>query len=54
VLFVGTRVQGDTLSRPFMTAQSSNIEPMMQDGYATVGVIINAGQSDPYTYLGER
>jgi hypothetical protein len=54
VVFVGTRVQGDTMARPFMTAQGSNVARMMQEGYATVGVIVNSGQADPYTYLGER
>ncbi len=52
VLFVGTRVQGDSMPRPFMTAHGAAVQAMMADGYATVGVIIDPGQGD--TYLGER
>lgn len=53
---VGTRVQGDTMARPFVAAQgNSAIQTMMQQGYANIGVIVNdSNQTDPATYLGER
>ncbi len=52
VVLVGTRVQGDTMARPFVTAQSAaDVASMRSNGYATVGVIV-AGGAD--TYLGER
>lgn len=56
VVLVGTRVQGDTMARPFVAAQgSSAIQAMMQQGYASVGVIVdNSNPTNPYTYLGER
>jgi hypothetical protein len=56
ILLVGTRVQGDTMARPFVAAQgSSAIQTMMQEGYANVGVIVNLSDpTNPYTYLGER
>jgi hypothetical protein len=56
VVLVGTRVQGDTMARPFVAAKgSSAIQTMMQQGYATVGVIADlSNPNDPYTYLGER
>jgi hypothetical protein len=54
LVLVGTRVRGDNMARPFMAAQGSNVQTMMLDGYATVGVIVDASLSDPYTYLGER
>lgn len=56
ILLVGTRVQGDTMARPFIAAQgSSAIQTMMQQGYANVGVIVDLSNlTDPYTYLGER
>ena len=54
VLFVGTRVQGATMPRPFMTAQRANLQTMMQQGYAVTGVIAGAGAGDAATYLGER
>jgi hypothetical protein len=56
VVLVGTRVQGDTLARPFIAAQgSSAIQAMQQQGYANVGVIVDlSNPSNPYTYLGER
>ncbi len=54
VLLVGTRVQGDTMPRPFMTAQGASLETMMQQGYAVTGVILAAGAGDSATYLGER
>jgi len=55
VLFVGTRVQGDTMPRPFLAAPgSSTVQAMMQQGYAVVAVIFDPTQTDPYTWLGER
>lgn len=56
ILLVGTRVQGDTLARPFVAAQSSSTYlSLQQQGYAKVGVIVDLSQPlQPYTYLGER
>jgi hypothetical protein len=55
IVLVGTRLEGDTLPRPFRAAQSTmSYTGMQQQGYAPVGVIIDLTQSDPYTYLGER
>jgi hypothetical protein len=56
ILLVGTRVQGDRMARPFVSAQGSlAIQAMMQQGYANVGVILDLSNlTDPYTYLGER
>ena len=56
VLLVGTRVQGDTLPRPFIAAQgSAQISAMESQGYGIVGVIDNlAGPTLEITYLGER
>ena len=56
IVLVGTRVQGDTLARPFFAAQgSTEIQTMQQQGYAIVGVILNlAIPANPYTYMGER
>lgn len=51
---VGTRVQGDTMARPFIAAPGGSQDQLMQQGYAIVGVIFNSAQSDYYTYLGER
>jgi hypothetical protein len=53
---VGTRVQGDTMARPFVAAQGTlAIQTMMRQGYANIGVIVNdSNQTDPATYLGER
>lgn len=54
VLLVGTRVQGDTLPRPFIAAQGSEqISAMQRQGYATVGVIFDL-TPEQITYLGER
>jgi hypothetical protein len=55
IYIVGTRVQGDTLARPFVAAQgSAAIQAMEQQGYAGVGVILNLKAEPEYTYLGER
>jgi len=51
---VGTRVQGDTMARPFIASPGGSQAQLMQQGYAIVGVIFNSAQSDYYTYLGER
>jgi hypothetical protein len=51
---VGTRVQGDTMARPFIAAPGGSQNQLMQQGYAIVGVIFDSTQTDPYTYLGER
>ena len=53
VYLVGTRVQGDTMARPFVAADPSHPDPaIMQQGYAIVGVVI--GPTYTPTYLGER
>jgi hypothetical protein len=56
VALVGTRVQGDTMARPFIAAQgSAAIQAMTQQGYANVAVIVDlSNPTNPYTYLGER
>lgn len=56
IVLIGTRVQGDTMPRPFMTARSSSdVSTLLQRGYSIVGVIFNSAQPvDYYTYLGER
>jgi hypothetical protein len=54
VLLVGTRVQGDTLARPFVAAQGPAVITMRSQGYATVAVIVNLQASNPYTFIGER
>ena len=54
VLLVGTRVQGDTLPRPFIAAQGNEkISAMQSQGYALVGVIADLAPVQT-TYLGER
>jgi hypothetical protein len=53
LLVVGTRVQGDSLARPFVTAASgTQTATVWQAGYATVGVIRDSAGN--ITYLGER
>jgi hypothetical protein len=56
VLLVGTRVRGDGMPRPFMTAQGgAQVGAMRGQGYAPVDVIFNpAAKSHIYAYLGER
>jgi hypothetical protein len=52
---VGTRVQGDTMARPFIAAPSGSQNQLMQRGYAIVGVIMDlSNATSPYTYFGER
>lgn len=54
VVLVGTRLQGDTMARPFVIATSAGaFQTMMMQGYATVGVILGSGGGTS-TYLGER
>jgi hypothetical protein len=55
VLLVGTRVQGDTMPRPFIAAQGNMpVRDMQSRGYAIVGVIFNPTGTLHATYLGER
>jgi hypothetical protein len=53
LLLVGTRVQGDTLPRPFEAVQAG-LQTLQQQGYAIVGVITDLTKVDSYTWLGER
>lgn len=51
---VGTRVQGDTLPRPFMASQTpSGIDALHQQGYATVAYL-QVPPSGTTVFLGER
>lgn len=52
LFLVGTRVQGDSLPRPFEAVQSG-LATLQQQGYALVGVISDLS-TDSYTWLGER
>jgi hypothetical protein len=56
LFLVGTRVQGDTMPRPFMALHGdSAMRTLQQQGYAIVGVVTDLTQPvDPYTWLGER
>jgi len=56
IIIVGTRVQGDSMPRPFVAAQGNvAVQSLMQQGYAVVGVIFDVSNpTNPYTYLGER
>lgn len=55
ILFVGTKVLGDSLPRAFVAAQtSSQFLTLQQGGFANVGVSVDLTQSNPYTYFGER
>jgi hypothetical protein len=51
---VRTRVQGDTMARPFIAAPGGSQNRLMLQGYAMVGFIFNPTQRGYYTYLGER
>jgi hypothetical protein len=52
-LVVGTRVQGDSVARPFVTAESgAQAATIWQPGYASVGVVQDS--SGKITWLGER
>jgi hypothetical protein len=54
VLLVGTRVQGDAMPRPFVAAAASQTSTLQQQGFAIVGVINDATQSNQTGYLWER
>lgn len=55
LLFIGTRVQGDTLPRPFEAVQGTQaFQSLQQQGYAIVGVVVDLTAADPYTWLAER
>ena len=58
IVLVGTRVQGDTMPRPFMSTAIANDPTMFQQGYAIVASITYSSPTvaDTYTiaYLGER
>jgi hypothetical protein len=54
IYLVGTRVQGDTLARPFSTGQMANPTQLMQQGYAMVGAVYNFALTDYLTFLFER
>jgi hypothetical protein len=54
LVLVGTRLQGDSLPRPFTTASGDAVATMMQAGYATVGVIAASTQGGSPTFIGER
>jgi hypothetical protein len=52
-LLVGTRVAGDTMARPFISAP--RFDALWQQGYAPVAVIVDVTQTpDWFTVLGER
>jgi hypothetical protein len=54
ILLVGTRVQGDSTPRPFVAAAASQTSALQQQGFAIVGVIVDASETNPYGYLWER
>jgi hypothetical protein len=58
IVMVGTRVQGDTMPRPFISTSDANNSPMFQQGYATVGIVTypspTTANTDITTFLGER
>jgi hypothetical protein len=54
ILLVGTRVQGDAMPRPFSATQASQVPTMQQQGFALVGVILDATQGNQYGHLWER
>jgi hypothetical protein len=55
LFLVGTRVQGDTMPRPFKTVPGGvAIQTLQQQGYAIVGIVTDLTQADPSTWLGER
>jgi hypothetical protein len=56
ILLVGTRVLGDTMPRPFISAQGAQqFQTLQQQGYAIVAVIYDpTNPANPFTYLGER
>ena len=59
IVMVGTRVQGDTMPRPFMSSTDSNSSTtIFQQGYAIVGIVSYPSPTVANTYvatlLGER
>ena len=56
LFLVGTRVQGDTMARPFEAVPGSgtSVQTLQEQGYALVGVVVDLTQADSYTWLGER
>ena len=55
LLLIGTRVQGDTLPRPFEAVQGTQaFQTLQQQGYAIVGVVDDLTAAAPYTWLAER
>ena len=54
VLLVGTRVQGDTMARPFMSGQGAVTMTAMQQGYSIVAVIFDLTQTNSTTFILER
>lgn len=56
IILVGTRVQGDTMARPFVAVHGSMLQQGLQLlGYANVGVLVDpTSPTDEYIYLGER
>ncbi len=51
-LLVGTRVEGDTMARPFVASTQNTYTEVMQPGYAMVGLLQDAQGN--LTFLGER
>ncbi|HET6933817.1 MAG TPA: immunoglobulin domain-containing protein [Candidatus Angelobacter sp.] len=54
-LLVGTRVQGDTMPRPFKVVSSTNANPgpeLFSQGYALIGTVEHPGVD--ITYMGEK
>jgi hypothetical protein len=53
-ILVGTRVQGDTVARPFMTATQGTLGwiPLIQQGYSMVAIL--APSFGVLTFIGER
>ncbi len=54
VLLVGTRVQGDTMARPFAAGDGSALQAWAQKGYSVVAVIFDTTQTDATTFVLER
>jgi hypothetical protein len=54
LLLVGTRIQGDTMARPFMAAQGAGTLALMQQGYSIVAVISDVTQTNATTFILER
>lgn len=55
LFLIGTRVQGDTLPRPFEAVQGAQaFQTLQQQGYAIVGVVDDLTAATPYTWLAER